>query len=79
MQVWGSVSLLRGCESYLTDRRQRVLIDGASSSLSGVFSGVLQGFLLGPLFFIIISDLPSVVPTDNTIALFAGDCKSSRM
>ena len=54
--------LLRWCESYLTDRRQRVLIDGVSSSWSDVCSGVPQDSLLGPLFFIIfISELPSVV------------------
>ena len=63
----------------MRDGRQRFLIEGASSSWSGVFSGVLQGFLLGPLFFIIISDLPSVVLTDNTLALSADDIKSSRM
>ena len=75
-----SGSLLQWCESYLTDRRQRVSIDGASSSWSDVCSGVPQGSLLGPLFFIIfISDLPSVVLPGNTIALYADDCKSSRI
>ena len=57
-----------------------MLIDGVSSSWSEVCSGVPQGSLLGPLFFIIfISDLPSVVLPGNTIALYADDCKSSRI
>ena len=73
-------SFLRWCGSSLTDRRQRVLIDGASSSWSAVCSGIPQGSLLGPLFFIIfIRDLPSVALPGNTIALYADDCKSSRI
>ena len=69
----------------LTDRRQRVLIDGevvngASSFWSGVCSRVPPGSLFGPLFFIIfISDLPRVVIPDNTIALYPDDCKSLRI
>ena len=80
MQLLVSGSLLRCCESYLTHRRQRVLIDGASSSWLEVCSGVPQGSLLGPQFFIIfISDLPSVVLPGNTIAQNADDCGGSRI
>ena len=39
-----------------------------------------QGTLLGPLFFVIfISDLPEVVLPGSTIALYADDCKGSRI
>ena len=75
-----SSSLLQRCESYLSHRPQRVVLDGVSSSWSEVSSGVPQGSLLGPLFFVIfISDLPEAVLPGNTIALYADDYKSSRM
>ena len=75
-----SGSLLQWCESYLSNRRQRVVLDGISSSWSDVSSGVPQGSLLGPLFFVIfISDLPEVVLPGSTIALYADDCKCSRI
>ena len=73
-------SLLQWCESYLSNRRQRVVLDGISSSWSDVSSGVPHGSLLGPLFFVIfISDLPEVVLPGSTIALYADDCKCSRI
>ena len=73
-------SLLQWCESYLSNRRQRVVLDGLSSSWSNVSSGVPQGSFLVPLFFVIfISDLPEVVLPGSTIALYADDCKCSRI
>ena len=73
-------SLLQWCESYLSNRRQRVVLDGISSSWSDVSSGVPQDSLLGPLFFVIfISDLPELVLPGSTTALYADDCKSSRI
>ena len=75
-----SGSILQWCESYLSQRQQRVVLDGVSSSWSGVSSGVPQGSLLGPLFLVIfISDLPEAVLHGNTIALYADDCKNSRI
>ena len=62
-------------QSFLTNRRQRVLVNGEeSSSWSKVISGIPQGSILGPLLFMIyINDLPSI--TNSNILLFADDTK----
>ena len=72
--------MLSWCKDYLNNRTQRVVIDGYSSSLSEISSGVPQGSILGPLFFVIfINDLSHVVCSDNTIALYADDSKMFRV
>ena len=59
--------------SFLQNRNQQVVVDGATSDMVEVISGVPQGTVLGPLLFLMfINDLPDTV-TSN-IRLFAVDC-----
>ena len=69
--------LLDWIKSYLTDQQQKVVLNGASSDWSRVYSGVLQGSVLGPLLFnIYVNDIPSVV--DSQTLMFADDTKIFR-
>ena len=73
-------SLLHWSRDYLTNSRRRVIVKGEVSDWLTVTSGMPQGSLLGPLFFIIyINDLPGVISGDSSIALYADDCKLYRV
>ena len=75
-----SSALLNWFKDYLTDREQRVVIEGMNSTWWAHPSGVPQGSLLGPFFFVIfISDLLEVVMPGNCVSLYADDCKTSRI
>ena len=59
-------------ESYLSQRRQRVVINGQSSDWVHILAGVPQGSILGPLLFLIyINDI--VKHIGCSIRLFADD------
>ena len=70
-----SGKLIQLISSYLTNRKQNVKINNEVSDLIKVTSGVLQGSILGPLFFIIfITDLPEHL-TEVICNRFADDMK----
>ena len=59
--------------SWLTNRTQKVVIDGDCSNPANVTSGVPQGTVLGPLMFLLyINDIS--LDTKSKIRLFADDC-----
>ena len=65
--------LLKWFENYLSNRVQRVVINGHVSDWQSIFAGVPQGSVLGPLLFLVyINDITSVVNYCN-IRLFADD------
>ena len=63
------LSLLKG---FLSNRFQRVVLNGQCSNQSSVLAGVPQGSILGPLLFLIsINDLPDSL--ESSVKLFADD------
>ena len=67
-------SLLNWIRSFLIGREQRVLVDGKESDSKPVLSGVPQGTVLGPLFFLIyINDISKELSPGTTVRLFADD------
>ena len=69
--------ILTWIEAFLTDRRQRLVINDSRSSWADVTSGIPQGSVLGPMLFICyINDMPSSV--QPSIYLFADDAKLYR-
>ncbi len=59
--------------SFLCDRTQRVVVEGEASEEGDVTSGVPQGSVLGPIFFLVyINDMPEYTK-NSTVRLFADD------
>ena len=70
-------SIINGIEQWLTDRKQRVVVDGEVSSWKSVLSGVSQGSVLGLILLLIyINDLEEGVT--GSILKFADDTKLFR-
>ena len=71
-----SGQLINWFQSYLSDRYQRVALQGTYSDWLQVLSGVPQGSILGPLLFLVyIDDIPQCIKHDSKVAIFADDSK----
>ena len=67
-------SLHQWIHSFLTNRTQSVLVDGATSSPTAVLSGVPQGTVLGPLLFLVcINNICKDLSLGTIIRLFTDD------
>ena len=67
-----SGSILKWFSSYLTDRRQRVVINGQTSQWTFVKADVPQGSILGPLLFLVYINYV-VNELNASVRLFADD------
>ena len=64
--------LIELIKKFLSNRYQRVLLNGKCSKWERIKAGVPQGSILGPLFFLIyINDLPTNL--ESVVKLFADD------
>ena len=65
-----SANLLNLLDDFLKERKQRVVLNGQVSTYKNIIAGVPQGYILGPLLFLIyINDLTEGLTTN--VKLFA--------
>lgn len=69
-------NLLGWIQDWLSNRMQRVVLNGKCSEWAEVISGVPQGSVLGPALFILyINDIDGVTTVATVISKFADDTK----
>ena len=70
-------NILNWIHSFITNRKQKVVVNGQASEWAPVISGIPQGSVLGPVLFIIfINDLPDNI--SSNLLIFADDTKIYR-
>ena len=66
--------VLNWIQSFLSHRRQKVVLRNGCSNWEDVISGVPQGSILGPILFLLyVNNIPSIVA--STAKMFADDTK----
>jgi hypothetical protein len=77
LQSYGvSEKVLYWIQSFLSDRRQQVIVAGSNSNWAPVISGIPQGTVLGPILFVcFINDMPQHIM--SSVHLYADDSKLS--
>lgn len=68
-------NMLEWLKDYLSERKQKVLIENVCSNFEAVTSGVPQGSILGPLMFLLYINDMAFLNSSCSIALFADDSK----
>ena len=71
--------LYRWIKAWLTDRRQRVVLNGEASDWAAVLSGVPQGSVLGPLLFLIFNNDLEEGAMAELVFKFADDTKVAKI
>lgn len=71
-------NLFRWFQSYITNRTQKVVVNGYASSSIQVTSGVAQGSILGPLLFVLFVNDISECFINSNFLLYADDLKIYR-
>ena len=72
-----SKEIVNWIEAFMSNRRQKVAVNGKESNWHDVTSGIPQGTVIGPLLFVLyINGLPDLAQSDTF--LFADDIKIFR-
>ena len=66
---------MKWIRGLLADRKQRVIVNGESSTWSDVSCGIPQGSVLGPVLFVVYINTMVESVTDSELYLFADDAK----